>query len=246
MYKEGGGIIFERFSIGNIFIFELTIEKNFNYQLFCQFWGRISIFVIIFRRINANGHDETREQSFSFVDGKWVNIAVYPHLFSSLFILHHTYQYIHIYCVLSIKNCLLYSIQLRSRSVVNMSATCVYKMFIQKFPMQISRKQCIFGKILNTKVSQFRGGSGGGEYNYSLFIFYLLNAFSRLFEGKFSFSKQKFIFGSKYLFYEKKKHFLSGFILKRLFNKIRIFFNFAIFEDKNEKLSDTNETLIFK
>lgn len=46
---------------------------------------------------NKCSHDETHEYSRNFVDGKWVNIAVYPHLFSSLLILYILYIYIACY-----------------------------------------------------------------------------------------------------------------------------------------------------
>lgn len=115
-------------------------------------------------------------------------------------------------------------------------------------------------KILNTKVSQFRGGN-----TTILFMFYLLNIFQDYLKANFLFLNRNLYFYIKIyidylyrlfiyilfyeiLFYERKKHFILDFILKKsiLFNKIKIFFSFAIFREKNEKLSDTNETLIFK
>lgn len=65
--------------------------------------------------------------------------------------------------MLSIKNCLLYSIQLHSRSVVNMSTTYIEYLYtkcsFRNFQCKYLENNAFSGKILNTKVSQFRGGN---------------------------------------------------------------------------------------
>lgn len=57
--------------------------------------------------------------------------------------------------MLSIKNCLLYSIQLHSRSVVNMSTTYIEYLYtkcsFRNFQCKYLEKQCIFGKNIKYK-----------------------------------------------------------------------------------------------